>query len=110
MNPCDLEEKMIRILSFAAGLTLACQAFGAECVLPSAPAVPAGASASVPEMKAAQDAVKKYMADSDDFLKCLDFTHASNSETRHNEAVDQMQKLASAFNDQLKAFKASHPG
>ena len=60
-------------------------------------------------MKSAQDAVKKYLADTDDFLKCLDFSHSADADAKHDKAVDQMQKLASSFNDQLKAFKAAHP-
>jgi hypothetical protein len=71
--------------------------------------VPNGASASIDEMKGAQEAVKKFLVDTDDFLKCLDFSHAADADTKHNKAVDQMQKLASAFNDQLKAFKSAHP-
>jgi len=101
---------MLRSLSFAAGLLLATHAFGAECALPTAPSVPNGTSASVDEMKTAQDAVKKYLVDTDDFLKCLDFSHAAGADSKHNQAVEQMQKLAAAFNDQLKAFKAAHPG
>lgn len=101
---------MLRSLSFAAGLLFASHAFGADCSLPSAPAVPNGASASIDEMKAAQDLVKKYLVDTDDFLKCLDFSHAANSDSMHNQAVTQMQKLASAFNEQLKAYKSAHPG
>ncbi|HLG88895.1 MAG TPA: hypothetical protein VKZ79_17035 [Alphaproteobacteria bacterium] len=101
---------MLRSLTFVAGLLFASHAFAAECALPTAPAVPNGASASLDEMKTAQDSVKKFLADTDDFLKCLDFSHAADADTKHNKAVDQMQKLASNFNDQLKAFKAAHPG
>ena len=100
---------MFRSLSFAATLLFATHAFGADCSLPSAPAVPNGAAASLDEMKGAQDSVKKFLVDTDDFLKCLDFSHAADSTTKHNQAVDQMQKLASAFNDQLKAYKSAHP-
>ena len=100
---------MLRSLSFVATLLVATHAFGADCSLPSAPAVPNGASASMDEMKSAQDAVKKYMVDTDDFLKCLDFSHSASADSKHNEAVSQMQKLAAAFNDQLKAYKSAHP-
>lgn len=100
---------MLRSLSFVVGLLFASHAFAAECALPTAPAVPNGASASIDEMKAAQDSVKKFLADTDDFLKCLDFSHVADADTKHDKAVDQMQKLASNFNDQLKAYKAAHP-
>jgi hypothetical protein len=107
---------MLKHLSFAAGLLLAANAFGAatafgaECAAPTAPAMPNGAAASLDDMKAAQADMKKYLVDTDDFLKCLDFSHGADNTDKHNHAVDLMQKYASAFNEQLKAFKAAHPG
>ena len=101
---------MLRSLTLAAGLLLAANAMGAECSAPTAPATPNGTSASLDEMKAAQADMKKFLADADDYMKCLDFTHSADADDKHDKMTQQMQKSASAFNDQLKAYKAAHPG
>lgn len=69
------------------------------------PTIPNGATASEDEMKAASAAVKGYMADTQDYLKCLEFEKSSNS-PKYNSAQDQMAALAAEFNKQLRAFKS----
>ncbi len=101
---------MLKVLTLAAGMLLAGHAMAADCAAPPAPTIPSGATASLDEMKAAQADMKKYMADADDFLKCLDFKHSADADDKHNKVAEQMQKSASAFNEQLKAYKSAHPG
>ncbi len=101
---------MLRSLTLAAGMLLAANAMGAECAAPNAPTIPNGASASLDQMQAAQADMKKFLADADDYMKCLDFKHSADTDDKHDKMTQQMQKSASAFNDQLKAYKSAHPG
>ncbi|UCG72220.1 MAG: hypothetical protein JSV45_13370 [Chromatiales bacterium] len=89
----------------------------AACVSPVEVKVPDGSQASMDEMLAAQTAVKSYMADMEDYLKCLDDESASQSDTQteeqkvahvqqHNSAVDAMERVANSFNEQIRAYKA----
>ena len=81
----------------------------AECALGSPPALPDGSKAAEAEMQAASAAVKKFMAETQDYMSCVEFEGKSGGsgwQKKYNDAVDQMQKLASEFNKQLKAFKS----
>jgi aspartyl-tRNA synthetase len=90
----------------------------AACEYPAEVAVPDGAKASSDEMNAASGVVKKYIAEMDVYLACLDAEEAAlpveqqTAETkamhikRHNAAVDAMDAVATRFNDQIKAYKA----
>jgi hypothetical protein len=122
---------MIRIVrstllpTVALAMALAAGAAHADCTYPRAPAaLPDGNSATMEEMVAGQQNVKKYMGDMDVYLKCLDdekatlpadATDAQKKEydrletirvQKHNAAVGDMEGVASKFNDQLKAFRA----
>lgn len=89
----------------------------AACTLPNEVSVPDGSQASMEEMLAAQKAVKSYMAEMEDYLKCLDDESASMGDTetdeqrnahvaQHNSAVDAMERVANSFNEQIRAYKA----
>ncbi|WP_044562035.1 hypothetical protein [Azospirillum sp. B4] len=81
----------------------------AECTLGTPPTIPDGSKAAETEMQATSAAVKKFMAETQDYMSCVEFEGKSgngNWQKKYNDAVDQMQKLASEFNKQLKAFKA----
>ena len=82
----------------------------ADCTLRDPPAVPDGATASQDDMVAAQAAVKAYVAETQEFLSCLEFEGRGRSggdwTRRYNEASSRMEKLASDFNKQLKAFRS----
>ncbi|MDE1148481.1 MAG: hypothetical protein PW843_17995 [Azospirillaceae bacterium] len=81
----------------------------AECTLGAAPTVPDGSKAAEAEMQATNAAVKKFMAETQDYMSCLEFegkNGSTNWQKKYNDAVDQMQKLAGDFNKQLKAFKS----
>jgi hypothetical protein len=60
------------------------------------------------------------MAKMNDYLACIDNEASAKGEdapeqfkalmvTRHNTAVAEMESVAAAFNDQVKAFKSANP-
>ena len=126
---------MIRIPTFAAcalalGLLGVVPASNAACTYPTAPAqIPDGKTATKDEMIAAQSAVKKFMADMDDYLKCVDEENppkpagtpltdeqkkAQDARERvrvqkHNAAVADEEAIADKFNTQRKAYNEAHP-
>ena len=68
----------------------------------------------------AQSDVKTYMAAMETYLACLNGELEAKGEdapdefkslmvTRHNAAVTEMESVAAAFNDQVKAYKAANP-
>jgi hypothetical protein len=106
-----------RHISTAMLLALALAAGGvhADCVLPPPPSkVPDGISASEQEMMSAMQTLKEYDGDVNSYLKCLEFEGRQNRlrtderESKHNAAVAQLEKIASKFNEQVRAFKAKH--
>jgi hypothetical protein len=79
-------------------------AYADSCHMPSAPAAfPEATTAKEQDILAAQQSVKKYLADMEDTLKCLTAAH---NDAGYNRAVDDMQKTAGSFNTVLRAFKA----
>jgi len=92
----------------------------AACENPAAVTVPDGQTSTMEQMLAGQAQVKAYQAAMTEFLACLDGEAAAQGETapedfkslmvaRHNAAVAEMEGVAAAFNDQIKAFRAAHP-
>jgi hypothetical protein len=82
--------------------------------------MPDGKSATMEQLLSAQGEVKSYMAAMNDYLACIDSEAEAKGEdapeqfkammvTRHNTAVTEMELVAAAFNDQVKAFKAANP-
>jgi hypothetical protein len=113
---------MALVGALAAGAALPAHA---DCTFPRAPAaLPDGNTATMEEMVAGQQTVKKYMADMDVYLKCLDDEKVSMPEKptddqkkeyerqeairvqKHNAAVGDMEGVAGKFNEQLKSFRA----
>lgn len=102
------------------GLLFSGTAF-AKCDYPEKSSVPNGATASEQEMIEGQRGVKKFMAEMDEYLACLD--EESKAETdaeedpkaaqqkasiaakKHNAAVDDLEQFAASFNEQVRAFK-----
>jgi hypothetical protein len=75
------------------------------CRGPSAPTTfPEPATASDADILAAQQDVKKYLADTEQTLKCLSATH---NDAGYNHAVEDMQRIAAAFNGVLRAYRAA---
>lgn len=102
-----------RILLTAALLGFASLQAHADCVLPPAPSkIPDGSTASQQEMVTAMNTLKEYNGDVDTYTKCLEFEAKQNrmskadEEKLHNAAVDQLQKIANKFNEQVRTFKA----
>jgi hypothetical protein len=100
----------------------------ADCVYPKAPdSPPNGTSATEPEMIAGMQAFKKYDAEVNAYLNCLDLeantriTEAGDNADqikqikamaakKHNAAIDELQARADEFNSQLRAYKTKHKG
>jgi hypothetical protein len=92
----------------------------AACENPAAVTIPDGKSSTMEQMLAAQAQVKAYQAAMTEFLACIDSELEAEGEqapedfkslmvSRHNAAVAEMEGVAAAFNDQIKAYRAANP-
>jgi len=104
-------------------LTAIASAYGLvaqACEAPSPVAIPDGSTATREQMLAAQAQVRAYQAAMTEFLACIDSDLDSEGEqvpeefkslmvSRHNAAVAEMEGVAAAFNDQLRAFRTANP-
>jgi hypothetical protein len=92
----------------------------AACDNPAAVAIPDGKSSTMDQMLAAQAQVKAYQAAMTTFLACIDSELEAQGEqapadfkslmvARHNAAVAEMEGVAAAFNDQIKAYRTANP-
>jgi hypothetical protein len=90
------------------------------CENPATVAIPDGKSSTMEQMLAAQAQVKSYQAAMNAFLACIDAELEAEGEKapeefkslmveRHNAAVAEMEGVAAAFNDQIKAYRAANP-
>lgn len=88
----------------------------AVCPYPQEVEVPDGATAATEEMVAGQARVKQYMAEMETYLVCLDNEEVDLGREptdgelqmrnqRHNAAVDAMETMAAAFNEQIRTYK-----
>jgi hypothetical protein len=112
---------MRALTSSPLALIATCGAFAAAaCETPAMISIPDGKSATMEQLLAAQAQVKTYMAAMNDYLACIDGEAEAKGEdapeqyqammaTRHNTAVSEMESVAAAFNDQVKAYKAANP-
>ena len=94
------------------------------CDYPERVEMPHGNSASKDEMVAGQRGVKKFMADMEVYLACIEeedkenragieepdpIVEAQRDEMlvkKHNAAVDDMETVAAAFNEEVRVYKA----
>jgi hypothetical protein len=71
-------------------------------------------------MLAGQGLVKSYQTAMTEYLACIDAEATAQGETapaeykslmdaRHNAVVSEMEGVAAAFNEQLRAFRAANP-
>ena len=68
--------------------------------------IPDGNSANIDEMNRAQAAVSAYVAAGEAYIECVDAEQGRNQAERvRNETLDEMEKVAGAFNRQLRVFK-----
>ena len=85
----------------------------ADCTAPVAPSkVPDGSTAAEADMVAAMQTLKRYDADVNTYVKCLEFEAKQNrlsheeQARRHNQAMDSLTAIAAKFNEQVRVFKA----
>lgn len=94
------------------------------CDYPDRIKIPNGSTATKDEMVAGQRSVKKFMADMETYLTCIDeedeqvrpdieepdlIVEAQRDEMlvkKHNAAVDDMETVAANFNEEVRAYKA----
>jgi hypothetical protein len=112
----------MRVLIFCLAAAIA-SGYGlaaAACENPAAVSIPEGKSSTMEQMLAAQVQVKAYQTAMNDFLACIDSELEAQGEqapeefkslmvSRHNAAVAEMEGVAAAFNDQIKAYRAANP-
>jgi len=88
----------------------------AACTYPESVNVPDGATSTTEQMVEGQNQIKKYMAEMEAYLDCLDHEEADLGREptedelalhnqRHNSAVDSMEAVAADFNEQVRAYK-----
>lgn len=113
----------MRVIALATASLLAGIA-GATCIYPRAPErAPDGNTATFEEMVAAQQAVKTFNEDISAYNVCLEMELKSLEQSglydearlkelrimqakKNNAAVDEVETIASRFNEQLRIFKA----
>lgn len=110
----------MKLLKSCCLLAASCWTVGAfACDNPSLVVLPSGDSVALQQLLAAQKQVKSYMAAMNEYLACLDKDLKAQGDdapdqfkslmvTRHNAAVNEMEAIASAFNKQVKAYKAAN--
>lgn len=83
--------------------------------------VPDGETATTDEMVQARNAVTEYLAAMESYLACIDEEIEAEGDDapeefealmiqRHNAAVSEMETVAAAFNEQLRAFQSGESG
>lgn len=87
------------IISVIAGLLFSSQAF-AVCMRPTDPEIPSGDAASGADMLKAKKAVETYVEEVNKYLEC------GVDSLNQKRAIDDMEKVASQFNEQLRIYKA----
>ena len=98
------------VFLFTAGIAIA------ECERPTAPTLPDGARSDLETMVEGQKAVKAYVSETEAYLECLtaEGEAAVEEETteqqlarieEHNKAVDDMEAVAEAFNEEIREYK-----
>ncbi len=87
------------IMTALAGLLLSSQGFAA-CVKPTNPDIPSGDAASGADMLKAKKAVETFVEETNKYLEC-----GVDARTQ-KRAIDQMEDIAAAFNEQLRIYKA----
>lgn len=79
-----------------------------------------GAEAELEELLSAQEDIQGYMADMEEYLACInEEIEAAGDDApaqfqalmarRNNAAVDEMEAVAAAFNEQIQAYREANP-
>lgn len=100
-------KKAIRFSALFCALILGSAAHAA-CDHGDPPALPDGATANEAQMAEAVKQVKAYIAATEEFQACLtaEGKRGKMDIEGYNKSTERMEKLASNFNKQLKAFKS----
>ena len=111
--------KLLTACSIAAASLLAMPALA--CDNPPLVLVPDGETATMEELVAVQSEVQTYMAAMEEYIGCVDAElEASGGEDspalyqslmvlRHNQGVEEMEVIAEAFNEQVRAYREANP-
>jgi hypothetical protein len=88
----------------AIGTLLSSVGLADACHGPNAPdSFPDVTTATQADMVAAQQSVKQYLSDMESALKCMESAHQDD---QHDQAIENMKKVAAKFNAVLHAFRA----
>ncbi|HEY0963290.1 MAG TPA: hypothetical protein VGE69_13145 [Pseudomonadales bacterium] len=87
------------IMTALAGVLFSSQAF-AVCVKPTNPDIPSGDAASGADMLKAKKAVETFVEETNKYLEC------GVDALNQKRAIDEMEDIAAAFNEQLRIYKA----
>ena len=90
------------------------------CENPPMAAVPDGESATMEELQAAQENVGLYMEAMNEYIACVDEELDAAGDdapelfqslmiNRHNIGVEEMELVAEAFNEQVRAYREANP-
>ncbi|HZF30442.1 MAG TPA: hypothetical protein VE907_15100 [Gammaproteobacteria bacterium] len=90
------------------------------CETPKIPTIPDGKTSTNDQMVGAQGEVKAYIAAMNDYLACVDEEATAKGgdapaeykvlmDKRHDTAITEMDSVAAAFNEQVRAFKGANP-
>ena len=111
--------KIVTACSIAMASLLALPALA--CDNPPLVIVPDGESATMEELVAVQSEVQAYMAAMEEYIACIDAElEAAGGEDsqelfqslmvqRHNQGVEEMEVIAEAFNEQVRAYREANP-
>ena len=91
------------------------------CDNPPLVVVPDGETATMEELVAVQSEIQTYMAGMEEYIGCVDAEledaggedspelYQSLMVLRHNQGVEEMELIAEAFNEQVRAFREANP-
>ncbi len=111
--------KLLTGWSVAAASLLAMPALA--CDNPPLVLVPDGETATMEELVAVQSEVQTYMAAMEEYIGCVDAELAASGGEdspalyqslmvlRHNQGVEEMEVIAEAFNEQVRAYREANP-
>ena len=117
---------MIRFIKASCVLAFFLSPVALACDYPERVSIPNGNSATKDEMVTGQKGVKKYMADMQEYIACIEEEEEEDEQNRagieepdliveaqrdeilvkkHNAAIDDMEKVAARFNEEVRAYK-----
>lgn len=120
----NVAKSLLAVLALGSSLAMA------ECVQPESPTLPDGASATMDDMIAGQQAVKTFQTANLDYMACLEaqFTEAKKAIENgkaasaeavkaayeqdveaYNQAVSAEEELAGQFNTEIREYRAANP-